>query len=60
MGAHFVNQELVEDGVFYPSSPEIVLYSQDAGGNWELVGSGPSSFLTKMLVNPILRASPAP
>ncbi len=39
MGAHFINQQLVEDGVFDPAHPEIVLYSQDAAGNWELVGS---------------------
>ncbi len=39
MGAHFVNQQLVEDGVFDPSQPEIVLYSQENTGDWELVGT---------------------
>ncbi len=39
MGAHFVNRQLVEDGVFDPSQPEMVLYNQDASGDWELVGT---------------------
>ena len=39
MGAHFVNQERVEDGVFDPSRPEILLYSRDVTRNWQLVGT---------------------
>ena len=39
MGAHFTSPERVLDGVFDPSEPEILLYSQDATGDWELVGT---------------------
>ena len=39
MGAHYVNQARVDDGVLNPGEPEIVLYDHDASGQWRLVGT---------------------
>ncbi len=40
MGAHFVNQKLIDDGVFNPAEPEFLLYIRDEADRWELVGTG--------------------
>lgn len=40
MGAHFVNPELMNDGLFNPAEPEFLLYIQDDAREWELVGTG--------------------
>ena len=40
MGAHFINQQYLTDGVFDPSKPEGLLFSKlgDPNGQWQLVG----------------------
>jgi hypothetical protein len=38
MGIHFVNAELVGDGVVDPTAPEAVMYEQRSNGTLELVG----------------------
>ena len=40
MGAHFVNPERMNDGLFNPAEPEFLLYIQDEAEEWELVGTG--------------------
>ena len=40
MGAHFMNQKLIDDGVFNPAEPEFLLYIRDEADRWELVGTG--------------------
>ena len=39
MGAHFIHEERVKDGVLNVEEPEIVLYDRDQGGQWRLVGT---------------------
>jgi hypothetical protein len=38
MGIHFVNAQLVGDGVLNPSTPEALMYEQKANGSLELIG----------------------
>ncbi len=40
MGAHFINQQYLNDGVFDPSKPEGLLFSKlgNPNGEWQLVG----------------------
>ena len=40
MGAHFVNEERLTDGIFNPAEPEFLLYIQGEVREWELVGTG--------------------
>ncbi len=40
MGAHFMNPERMNDGVFNPSEPEFLLYIWDDAEERELVGTG--------------------
>ena len=40
MGAHFINPERMNDGVFNPAEPEFLLYILDKGQEWALVGTG--------------------
>ena len=39
MGAHFIHPLRSLDGIFDPSLPEILLYTADSEGEWELVGT---------------------
>lgn len=39
MGAHFVHPVYSMDGIFDPTRPEILLYTRDDVGQWELVGT---------------------
>ena len=39
MGAHFTSVKRTTDGVFNPSEPEMLLYSKDESGEWNLTGT---------------------
>ena len=39
MGAHFNHTGRILDGVFNPEEPEILMYSRDEDGQWELVAT---------------------
>ena len=39
MGAHFVHEGRVDDGVFSVEEPEIILYDRDEAGDWRLRGT---------------------
>lgn len=39
MGAHFVNEDRINDGVLNLEEPEIVLYDRDKNGEWRLAGT---------------------
>ena len=39
MGAHFIHDDRVNDGVLNVEEPEFVLYDQDRAGRWRLVGT---------------------
>lgn len=39
MGAHFISAGRAADGIFKPSEPEILLYSKDESGRWNLTGT---------------------
>ena len=39
MGAHFNHYGRIADGVFNPAEPEILMYSRDEDGQWELVAT---------------------
>ncbi len=39
MGAHFINEARINDGVLNVEEPEFVLYDRDKDGQWRLVGT---------------------
>ena len=39
MGAHFIHEDRVNDGVLNVEEPEFVLYDRDPAGQWRLVGT---------------------
>ena len=50
MGAHFIHEERVNDGVLNVEEPEFVLYDRDQAGQWRLVGT---AFVLPREVDPL-------